>query len=316
MRTKVGFFMATKLKFNKQHLTTDQHIELLENRGLLITDKLKTIHRLNTVSYYRLSAYFKPFLLLDDTNHRFQKDISFENIWSIYVFDRELSLLVSNALERLEIALRTSISNVMTTRYGNLWYLSSEPFTDKWIKTNLNTFTNPQKLFMNEINDICDKKKEESIKHYYSKYDEPLYPPSWMIIECLSFGRCTSLFRNLSSSADKKLICEIFNYYPTVIESSLESLRYTRNLCAHHARLWNRWFVFSPKIFKAFGSFKTSSHTFHETLYVISKLHNKISPKSLWKDRLHALFMKYDPDVPFHLMGFAKNWENDQFWLD
>ncbi len=134
-----------------------------------------------------------------------------------------------------------------------------------------------------------------------------------MIIECLSFGRCTSLFRNLSKLADKKLICEIFDYHPRVIESCLESLRYTRNLCAHHARLWNRWFVFSPKMFKAFGSFETTPQSFHETIYMISKLHNKICPHSSWKKRLNALFVKYSSDVQFTLMVFNKDWQNDTF---
>lgn len=50
-------------------------------------------------------------------------------------------------------------------------------------------------------------------------------------------------------------VSNIFGYHPRVIESTLEPLRYTRNLCAHHSRIWNRWFLYAPKHLNAFGSF-------------------------------------------------------------
>jgi len=169
--------------------------------------------------------------------------------------------------------------------------------------------------FIKEVNEICDNKKEDFISHYYRKYNDPRHPPSWMIMECLSFGKCTSLFRNLSELKDKKMVSEVFGYHPRVVESALEPLRYTRNLCAHHSRLWNRWFVYSPKHLNAFGNLNSKPNSFHMQAFVIHKLNEAISPDSKWKDRLYHLFEKYSDYVPFNLMGFQGDWKNDTFWI-
>jgi len=321
MRTKAGylFMEQQKRKFEKKSLSINEQLDLLIDRGLIIIDHNIAFHCLSTVGYYRLSAYFKPFLISNNgEKHQFKPKITFDQIWQIYVFDRELRLHVSDALERIEIALRAALSNVLSQRYGNLWYLSKKPFCQKWLtkphNKNKKKKFSPSQYFIKEINEICDNKKEDFLSHYYKKYDEPPHPPSWMIMECLSFGKCTSLFRNLAELKDKKMISEVFSYHARVVESALEPLRYTRNLCAHHSRLWNRWFVYTPKNLNAFGNFNSEPNSFHMQAFLINKLNEVISPDSKWKDRLFHLFEKYSDHVPFDLMGFQSDWRNDSFW--
>ena len=238
----------------------------------------------------------------------------YSNLWRIYVFDRELRLIISDALERIEVALRTSLSNTMASRHGATWYLEDECFGKKWFIPNKRTHESPADYFKYDVNKICRDQKEELIKHYFSKYDVPPSPPSWMLMECLSFGKCTSLFRYLKKANDKSAISEVFGFHPRVVESCLEPLRYTRNLCAHHARLWNRWFVFIPKHINAFGNIKTKQFSLHEQLVMISKLHQKVSPHSSCKERLYDLFGRCEEFVPFQLTGFNENWSADPFW--
>ncbi|MCK4608571.1 MAG: Abi family protein [Gammaproteobacteria bacterium] len=301
-----------KQTFAKTSIPVEKQIELLQQRGLRIDDLIKAKHRLNTVSYYRLSAYFKSFQISKE-NHNFKPNTCFDDIWHLYVFDRELRLQVLDVLERIEITLRTALSNKMSEKYGTLWYLSKQPFAAKWSSHKNSKSNTPYTHLKKDIEDICCRKKEDFIKHYYDKYNEPIYPPSWMIIECLSFGKCTSLFRNIATLEDKKAICQIFGYHPRVIESTLEAMRYTRNVCAHHARLWNRWFVYTPKHLNAFGEFKTKPRSLHEQLFIIGKLLQTISPNSLWKTRLYKLFEKYE-QFPGPAMGFTNNWREDPFW--
>jgi len=47
--------------YNKPHLTYQQQLELLKNRGLIVKDEKFAIIKLQHISYYRLSAYFLPF---------------------------------------------------------------------------------------------------------------------------------------------------------------------------------------------------------------------------------------------------------------
>lgn len=133
-------------------------------------------------------------------------------------------------------------------------------------------------------------------------------------MECLSFGKITSLFRNLATLKDKKSISDIFGYHPRVVESTLEPLRYTRNLCAHHSRIWNRWFLYAPKHLKAFGSLVPPSNSLHMQAFIIHKLNESISPNSGWRNNMRMLFSEYANYVPFELMGFLRDWENDPFW--
>lgn len=303
-----------KRKCTKTYLSIEEQLNLLKQRGLTIHDHEKAKHCLETVSYYRLSGYFKPFQRHHNDIHQFFQSVSFEQIWGVYVFDRELRLILLDVLERIEVALRSAMSNCLSNKYGNLWYLSTECFSQEWFDHDPKMRESQSDYFKYEVNRICRSQNEEFIKHYFDQYNQPPYPPSWMIMECLSFGKCISLFRYLKTRQDKTEISKVFGYHPKVIESCLGALRYVRNVCAHHARLWNRWFVFIPRHTKAFGNIETKSRSLHEQLVMIQKLHQKISPDSSWKERLYDLFVRYEEFVPYHLAGFQKDWVNDPFW--
>lgn len=308
------FMQQSEKQFTKKALAIREQIEILLKRGLIIFDQDKVFRYLSTVSYYRLSAYFRSFQIKDDKDHHFKPGITFDQIWQTYVFDRELRLHISDALERIEIALRTALSNVMSIKYGNLWYISEKPFCKNWMSPNKRDGVSAQSRFKEEIHKICRNESEAFIRHYFNQYSYPQYPPGWMLMECLSFGKVTSLFRNLAKLEDKKAISHIFGYHPRVLESSLEPLRYMRNLCAHHARIWDRWFIYAPKYLHAFGNFISPIHSLHMQVFIIHKLNESISPDSEWKKRLHQLFEKYSDFIPFSLLGFSENWQTDPFW--
>ena len=281
-------------------------VDKLQSRGLEVASPDFVHHCLKTIGYYRLSAYFMPFYqnLVSLEENRFTEGTAFENIWSLYVFDKALRLLVSDALETIEIALRASLTDVMSVRYGAHWYTESQHFAP-------NDFF---KLFIGKVNQICKKSDEVFLKHYFKKYDEPQYPPSWMMMECLSFGTCVKVLINLHTLADRRAICEIFGGHPTLIESWLGALCYTRNLCAHHARLWNRWFVVTPK--RAQGDPVTwKTHSFSEQCHIMARLLKSIdSGRALaWKSELFNLFEK-SSHIAINRMGFTLDWRQDLFW--
>jgi abortive infection bacteriophage resistance protein len=97
------------MKFTKQPLTFEQQFESLKNRGLSFGNQEKASHYLSNISYYRLRAYTYPFQDNKDSNHPFIRPVSFEEIIELYVFDRRLRILLFNAIEKIEIALRTKI---------------------------------------------------------------------------------------------------------------------------------------------------------------------------------------------------------------
>lgn len=297
------FFMRKPNSYNKSALSPETLLKNLKNQGLIITDYQHAFNCLKTVSYHRLTYYFEPFMLHPHGQQKFKLQTAYEEIWRLYEFDRELRLLVSDALERIEVAFRTAISDSMSIQYNPHWYMKSEHFKNQKIYYQ----------FKNQINEICEREKQFAMKHYFDKYDYPQLPPSWIIIEHLSFGSCTSAFRNLKLLSDRKAICKIFGYHPTAIASWIDALRYTRNLCAHHARLWNRWFIISPKLSYLYGKNFDKENTFYEQAIIIQKLLSSVSSHSQWKKKLHTLF-ENNPSVPIEQMGFQKNWKTDSFW--
>jgi abortive infection bacteriophage resistance protein len=167
---------------------------------------------------------------------------------------------------------------------------------------------------MKTVEEICNNREEAFLEHYYKKYDRPGFPPAWMIIQCVSFGTLRQILSNFRLIGDKKKVCKIFKKPPFIIESWLECLRYTRNICAHHGRLWNRWFVFSPKRDRNIN-IACLAHTFCEQAYIILSLLQDIDIKKCkqWNTDLYQLFEKY-PQVPFRKMGFNQSWKQDPFW--
>jgi abortive infection bacteriophage resistance protein len=95
------------MKFNKPVYTTEQHIELLESRGLTFLDRDRAKRYLLTIGYYRLSAYFLPFQVAPN---QFKERTTFTDVLNLYIFDRKVRLHVMDALERIEVAIRSVLS--------------------------------------------------------------------------------------------------------------------------------------------------------------------------------------------------------------
>ena len=95
------------MQYNKPPIDIPSQIALLKSRGLAFRDKNKAAHYLSNISYYRLRAYTYPFQEDTENDHSFKEGIFFEDIIELYVFDRKLRILVFDAIEKIEIALRT-----------------------------------------------------------------------------------------------------------------------------------------------------------------------------------------------------------------
>ena len=95
-----------RVKYTKEPLTFEQQADRLIRRGMQ-GDRELIVARLASVNYYRLSGYCYPFRNLDDT---FRPGTTFAAVWQRYVFDRRLRLLVMDAIERIEVAVRFQLA--------------------------------------------------------------------------------------------------------------------------------------------------------------------------------------------------------------
>ena len=75
-------------------------MEILKSRGCIIADEDFCLKTLQSINYYRLSAYFLPFKNSDNT---FKINTTFERIANIYNFDKELRIFLFSVIEDIEI---------------------------------------------------------------------------------------------------------------------------------------------------------------------------------------------------------------------
>ncbi len=289
-------------RYSKHATSLDEQIALYEGRGLLVPDRDKAKHYLEFIGYYRLGGYTKSLQAeKNDDTHRFRDGATFDGVLDLYIFDRKFRNLLMDALERIEIAVKARITFDTSVNKGPFWLLDKNNF-------NYGRHHKILRELDRVVGDDPTRSNHRFITHYYQNYDEPKYPPSWMMMEALTFG-AVSRFYNLMKGDLQKPIASAFNMHWSVLESHLHSLTYIRNLCAHHDVVWNRILTIRPKIMKS-NREKWPPHS-HNKIFVICGIIRHfltiIADGSQWPQRLEALIEEH-PNVDPRDMGFPADW--------
>lgn len=175
------------MHFNKPPTTIDEQIALLIERGMQGDDSLMR-RWLETVGYYRLSAYWLPFEVPpadgQTRSKQFVPDLQFDTIVDIYVFDRKLRLLIMEAIERIEIALRSRWTNRLALAYGSHAHLDSSVFQSGYDHIGL----------LSALANRAKDSNEVFVEHYRRKYSAPFMPPIWIVTELMTFGELSRWF--------------------------------------------------------------------------------------------------------------------------
>lgn len=297
------------MKYNKPFLTISQQADLLIQRGL-ISDKALLVSELESINYYRLSGYLYPFRTVDN---RFIEGTTIEIVLNRYIFDRRLRMHTLDALQRIEVCLKTHITYFLAEQYGAFGYTKKENF--------LENKSGDVSNLMSKIKSEISRSKETFVDHFFNKYGD-LHDalPIWMAVEVMTFGTCLSLFRLCKPNIQKQ-IAEKFGVQDKVFLNWMVCLNALRNICAHHSRLWNSVLGYQPLI----PSIKKNPN-WHQPveinpervfslLSIIAYLLDFIAPKSSWKNRFKFLISEF-PDIPKESMGMKPNWEKMFMWQE
>lgn len=268
---------------------------------------------LRVIGYYRLSAYTLPFQQGHLPDKPFRTGVSIGDIQALYTFDRELRLLVMDALERVEIGLRSALVNRMCLEYGAHWYMERAHFVAGFdhakfisgIETALEMdpgTSRPRK-----------KHSEVFINHYYQKYGDPRLPPAWMVAETMALGTLSRVFSGLNRVEDRQFIAGGFCYDEAILRPWFHTLNYVRNLCAHHARLWNRQLVIKAQTPKKHARRVSVPDRLYAVVVVLFDLLSAIQPQTRWGERFVQLMASYER-ADLRAMGFPVDWRQDSFW--
>ncbi len=245
-------------------------------------------------------------------NHTFKPNSYFEDVIERYNFDKKLRLILFDAIEYIEIALRTKMIYHLSLNYGGLWYLNSSLFDDSEIYEN--TIKELEKEFL--------RSQEIFIKDQRNRYPNE-NADAWKILEVASFGTLSKLYKNLKHQLpEKSLIAkEMGLNLNKELSSWLESIGYVRNIVAHHSRLLSRNMVKKP-----IEHLKNSSSNWFsinllpvqtkKPFLIIScmiYICNNIEPNNDIKSKLLKLFEESE-NVPIYKLGFLNNWNKQPIW--
>lgn len=139
---------------------------------------------------------------------------------------------------------------------------------------------------------------------------------------CRAFGSLSKLYGGLLND-DKRDIAGRFGIHPGVMGSWLHTLVYVRNICAHHARLWNRELAIAPRLPDKDPCWQTLGAAHPKRLAsilfllnaLLTRLPSSEAAAADWRRRVEDL-LAMDPGVPrFHeSMGLPPDWTRHPLW--
>ena len=215
----------------KQFKNLDQQIEILKNKGMIIQDEKYAKSVLLRENYFFLNGY-RHLLIVSLENKRFKEGVTFEELYSIFLFDRSFRNVIFKNLLVIENNMKSIFSYQLSKKYGyrEKDYLKEKNFTRV-----------PEKQA--QLKDLLRKMKRQirvngsqhtATQHYVSNYG---YIPLWILVKVLSFGIISELYQVLKKE-DQEEIARTYGMDADLLIVYLPILANYRNLCAHEDILY------------------------------------------------------------------------------
>lgn len=300
-------------------------LDLLVAREMEVPDTERAIRKISQVGYYRLSGFWYSFREMefnDDggavishgkpkRHNKFLPHTSFDDVFTLYIFDKRLRLLLLDAIERIEVNIKTTLAHVLG-KHNPVAYLDPSFIMPK--------FTAPQNKAWQKWSDRQEKElnrcKEDSIVWHRNIARQI---PIWVAIEAWSFGTLSQYYGLLKASYKNQIAKEIGLSNASVLGHWLQVINAFRNRCAHHTRVWNQT-IASPLRLPTdagkedtdyFAGFDLNDHSrkkMYGLIVMLWYLVEKVGPNSDWIQHIIDAIDNLPP-LPFntyHAMGIPE----------
>ena len=299
----------------KEFRTLDEQVDILKNKGLIINNEEQVKEILLRENYFFINGYRAMFY---DKNRKFIKGTTFSELYSAFLFDRNLRNVLFKNLLVLENNIKSIISYQLSKKYG---YKESDYLNPK-------NFTRDIKE-ARRVDDVLSKMKRQiringekhtATFHYMSKYK---YVPLWILVKVLSFGLINELFGILKEE-DKQEIADIYGLDKETLKIYIQLLSNYRNLCAHEDIVFDhktQVYIDDTKYHNLLGLKQNSLGEYIQgktDLFAVVIIFKQMLQKERFRDfmrELNATFEVFDNNVEvitneklFERMGFPQNY--------
>ncbi|HTH73911.1 MAG TPA: Abi family protein [Trinickia sp.] len=293
-----------------------EQIGLLRARNLAIDDEAAALAALQRIGYYRLVGYWYPLRRPDPNDgttrlDAFQDGATFELAVELYDFDRALRLVVLDAIERIEVAVRVDVAHHLGKRH-RLAHERPALMDGKFQHA---------EWFKRYTEGVRKKAKEDFVAHHVQRYNGRM--PIWVATETWDFGLLSKFYAGMKYK-DQQRVAQRYRVDGPVLGSWLRALNFVRNVSAHHARLWNRN---NPDALRM-PPMHPQHHLRHLTadefarrrvygsLCVMQHMLKTIEPDTRWSERIQSLCAKFPTSdlVGLRNGGFPEGWGVLPLW--
>ena len=310
----------------KPFLTYSDMVKLLTHRGMHINDQSRAQRKLAQIGYYRLSGFWYPAREFKMNGLRrelcpvagkplrldtFQKATSFDAILDLYQFDKQLRMLMLDAVERLEVHLKTIVAHEVGY-HDPMAYTNAKFILQKWT----HPYTDSRGRQRNKWAEWSSKqlshlaRSREDCIQWHLRAAKSI--PVWVAAEAWDFGDLSEFFELLTSRYQNLILARLGLDNAKMLSRWMQQISHLRNRCAHHTRIWNQasanpLSVPSGPYFEALGLEQHALKRLYGLIAIIWFLLQKIAPASTWINDIADLIDRRPimPGCTFKAMGFA-----------
>ncbi len=299
--------------YRKVALSFSDQLALLRERGLEIEDPERALADLARIGYYRLSGYWLPFKQDDE-----RLDGSFGSAVALYEFDRQLRLLVLDAIERVEVTLRTQIGYVIGHKSGPFGYEDARLFRDDFGDS---SGRHSHDRWLQRLGEETERSQEVFVTAYRRKYDRSSHLQIWMATEVMSLGTLSRIYGALLAH-EQRQVAQYFGIHFSILHNWLHVFSAARNITAHHGRLWNRDLSIQPKLPRREHDFSDVYIPNQRRSYVLLVMLRHVTQSIDGQEQRWArLVVKHLHQWDHHphwqqAMGLPAHWHDHVWWED
>lgn len=254
----------------KEYKTYRQLIAKLRSRGMIInkgSQGSRVMRILEQENYYNVINGYKTLFLereaTDIDDEKYKEGTTFDEVYALYCFDREVRNIYIKYLLKLENSLKTVISHEFSAVYGHDNYLRLDNFqsTASTEQSDLSYIAKKNNLQLSKdekrvqqisaeenaaavtklIGDIHQEiarqmnKHHQVVTHYMTRHG---YIPLWVLVNVLTFGKITNFYQCMKSE-DKLRVAKTFSVHVKELHKYMTMLGLARNKCAHDERFYD-----------------------------------------------------------------------------
>ena len=212
----------------KEYKNNKELIDYIISKNVIVNDKEKALENIEKYSYYSIINGYKA--IFKDENNNYKKNTSFEEIFALYEFDKNIKAIFLKFTLEIEVIIKSLMANTLAKEYGVEHYLKLDNLDENTNKDLINDFI---EKIEKEIDD--NYIKHPAINHYKDTYK---FVPPFVLTKILTFG-AISRYYSLLKQSDRQKISKYFKLSDKLLKQILINLTMVRNISAHSDRLFN-----------------------------------------------------------------------------